>query len=181
MIAAGFITALFTGNAADMTDSMINGCSQAVKLSVELAGAYMLWSGLMGAAREVGAVDALARIMRKPLRSLFPKAEQACAPIALNLAANFFGMGGAAQPFGIEAMKLMQSTNPDKTTATDEMCMFIALNASAIDLLPMTVLALRTTAGSADPYSVAVPTFIASVAAFASAVIFCKAAERKCS
>ena len=181
MLLLGFITALFTGSAEKLTDAMTGGCLQAVTLCLELLGAYMLWMGLMEIADELGVVGFLSRKMKKPLSRLMPDAGDACAPIALNLAANFFGMGSAAQPFGFDAMARMQAKNPKKDTATNGMCLFIAMNASAIDLLPMTVIALRTSAGAKDPASIVVPTFAASVAAFCAAVIWCKAAEKRCS
>lgn len=174
MLIAGIISAIIGGNAGIVTDSLIEGCSQAVTLCIELLGAYMLWSGLMEIAKDMGAVDKLAKKMQPVLGRIFPDANEACAPIALNFAANFFGMGSAAQPFGIEAMQIMQRDNKDKITATDNMCMFIALNASALDLLPMTVLALRTTSGADRPYEIVVPVAVASVAGFLSALISCK-------
>ena len=182
MLISGIISAIVSGNAGIITDSLIEGCSQAVTLCIELCGAYMLWSGLMEIAKDIGLVEKIAKRMQPVLGRIFPDAKEACAPIALNFAANFFGMGSAAQPFGIEAMQLMQHDNPDKTTASDNMCMFIALNASAIDLLPMTVLSLRTTAGAKTPYDIVIPVAIASVAAFLAALFTCKlfSGKRKC-
>ena len=100
------------------------------------------------------------------------------APITLNLAANFFGMGSAATPFGLAAMKELQLAAQKKglptTTASDAMCMFLALNASAIELLPTGVLTMRAAAGSEDVYCVVVPTFLASILSFLSAVLLCR-------
>ena len=150
MIAAAIICGAANGSIAAVLDALTEGAANAVTLSLSLAGAYMLWMGLMGIARRAGLIDALSRAMRKPLSLLFPNAGGAIAPITLNLAANFFGAGSAATPFGLEAMKELNAKAKYAGVATDEMCMFLALNASALELLPANVLALRTAAGSED-------------------------------
>lgn len=173
MIAAAIICGAANGSIAAVLDALTEGAANAVTLSLSLAGAYMLWMGLMGIARRAGLIDALSRAMRKPLALLFPNAGGAIAPITLNLAANFFGAGSAATPFGLEAMKELNAKAKYAGVATDEMCMFLALNASALELLPANVLALRTAAGSEDAYIVVLPTFIASVISFVSAAAIC--------
>ena len=169
MIAAAIICGAANGSIAAVLDALTEGAANAVTLSLSLAGAYMLWMGLMGIARRAGLIDALSRAMRKPLGLLFPNAGEAIAPITLNLA----GAGSAATPFGLEAMKELNAKAKYAGVATDEMCMFLALNASALELLPANVLALRTAAGSEDAYIVVLPTFIASVISFVSAAAIC--------
>ena len=93
MIAAAIICGAANGSIAVVLDALTEGAANAVTLSLSLAGAYMLWMGLMGIARRAGLIDALSRAMRKPLGLLFPNAGGAIAPITLNLAANFFGAG----------------------------------------------------------------------------------------
>ena len=104
---------------------------------------------------------------------------EAMAPITLNLAANFLGLGSAATPFGIEAMAELQKANRLGNAASDDMCMFIALNSSAVELLPTSVLALRAAAGSTDPYCVVLPTFIASLVSASCAVLLCLLLKRR--
>lgn len=171
MTAAGLIIFTVTGDGAGALNSLISGCESAVELTLALAAPYLFWSGLMRIAEEAGLVKGLARIMRRPLELLMPDAPQAAAHVVLNLAANFFGLGNAATPFGIEAMRKLDRGDG---RASDSMAMFIALNSSAIELIPTSVIAVRTACGSAEPYSVAAPTFIASVAAAAAAVISCR-------
>lgn len=185
MIIAGLVVGILSGQGGTLVDSMITGCGEAVTLCVGLAGAYMLWMGLMEVAKDLGIIDKFAKLIKPFMRWLFPKAEEAVAPITLNLAANFFGMGSAATPFGLEAVRSLQKSNPYPETATNDMCMFIALNASALELLPTTILAMRTAAGSLDPYCIVIPTAIASIASFVSAIVICKlfekAGKRSCS
>ena len=178
MIAIGLIAGVIWGDPGTLLDAMVSGMGEAVTLAVGLAGAFMFWMGIMEVARDIGVIERLAKFVKPLLTRLFPKAGAAVAPITLNLAANFFGMGSAATPFGLEAMAQLEKRNSSPGAATNDMCMFIALNASALELLPTGVIALRSTAGSADPYSIIVPTFIASVASFISAIALCKLFER---
>ena len=171
MIAVGIVFCVISGNGAGALESLTKGCAEAISLTLSLAGPYMLWSGLMRVAEKAGLVSVLAKLMRRPLALLMPDSENAAAPVTLNLAANFFGLGNAATPFGIEAMKRLDRGDG---RASDAMAMFIALNASAVELLPTGVIAIRSACGSADPYSIALPTFLASLAAAAAAVISCR-------
>ncbi|MBQ7112729.1 MAG: hypothetical protein IJO10_00610 [Clostridia bacterium] len=178
MLFGGILSAMLMGDAEAALDAMLAGCGEAVTLSLSLAGGYMLWMGLMNVAKEAGLIEGLSRLVKKPLAKLFPGAEGAVAPITLNLAANFFGMGSAATPFGLAAMKELQLAAQKRGlppgTASDAMCMFLALNASAIELLPTGVLTMRAAAGSEDVYCVVVPTFLASILSFLSAVLLCR-------
>lgn len=175
MTAAGIILFAVKGDGAGALAALVKGCEGAVSLTLTLAGAYLFWSGLMRIADEAGLVKKLARLMRRPLGLLMPDAPEAAAPVTLNLAANFFGLGNAATPFGLEAMRKLDRGDG---RASDSMAMFIALNSSAVELLPTSVIAVRTACGSAEPYSIAVPTFLASIAAAATAVISCRALGR---
>ncbi|MBQ4611220.1 MAG: nucleoside recognition protein [Clostridia bacterium] len=174
LIAAGMAGYALMGDPAGAVDAMMSGAGEAVSLCLSLCGTFMLWMGLMNVAREAGLIDKLGRVMEPVLRRLMPDSPGAIAPVTLNLSANFFGLGSAATPFGLEAMKEMQKHNPNKAVATDDMCMFIALNSSAIELLPTGVLAMRAASGSQDVYSIVLPTFIASVISAAAAVFMCR-------
>lgn len=175
MIAAGAAAFVISGDGAGALGAMTAGCAKAVELIFSLAGAYIFWMGTMKIAERAGLVKKLARTMEKPLSRLMPGAERAAGPVTLNLAANFFGLGNAATPFGVAAMRELSDGTG---RATDNMAMFIALNASAVELLPTAVIAIRTACGSAAPYSVAIPTFIASIASAAAAVVSCRLLAR---
>lgn len=174
MLTVGLIIGLIWGEPGELLEAMTSGMGEAVTLAIGLMGAFMFWMGIMEVAKEVGAIEWLANKTRPLLARLFPKSGDAIAPITLNLAANFFGMGSAATPFGLEAMALLDKHNPTPGVATDAMCMFIALNASALELLPTGVIALRSAAHSTDPYCIILPTFISSVVSFVSAILLCK-------
>mgnify|MGYP000872858683 len=170
MLAAGLLAGMLTGDAQGAADALAAGAAEAVALCISLSGAYMLWMGLMAIAEEAGLVQKLSRAAQPLLKRLFPGSPGAVAAVTLNLCANFFGLGSAATPFGLAAMKEMEATNEQPGVATDDMCMFLALNSSAIELLPATVLALRMSAGSTDAAAIVLPTFVASVLSALAAV-----------
>ncbi len=171
MLLISLISGIFTGE--PVADAVLSGAGEAVTLCVTLCGAYMLWMGLMNVAKEAGMIDALSSMLTPLLSRLFPASKNAAAAVTLNLTANFFGMGSAATPFGLEAMAQMQKTNPHKDRATDDMCLFLCLNASAIELLPTQVLALRAAWQSEAPYAIVLPTFLASLVCAFAAVAAC--------
>lgn len=167
----GIVLCCFGGSGSTALDCLLAGADSAVELSISLAGAYLLWMGLINVASEAGLIEKLAARMHKPLRLLMPDAGDASASVTLNLAANFFGLGNAATPFGLDAMKRLNAVNPDKQSASNAICMFLALNASAIELMPTGVIAVRIACGSANAYDIVLPTFISSV--FSAAAQFC--------
>ena len=178
LIVSGMAGYALRGDPAGAVDAMMSGATEAVTLCLSLGGTFMLWMGLMNVAREAGLIDKLGRAIAPVLKRLMPGCPNAISPVTLNLSANFFGLGSAATPFGLEAMKEMQKYNSRPGIATDDMCMFIALNSSAVELLPTGVLALRAAAGSQDVYSIVLPTFIASVISAVCAVFMCKLLAR---
>ena len=161
----GIVLCCFGGSGSTALDCLLAGADSAVELSISLAGAYLLWMGLINVASEAGLIEKLAARMHKPLRLLMPDAGDASASVTLNLAANFFGLGNAATPFGLDAMK---------QSASNAICMFLALNASAIELMPTGVIAVRIACGSANAYDIVLPTFISSVFSAAAAILACK-------
>lgn len=179
MLVSGVLSLLVTAGGDAATASMLAGAGEAVTLCLELAGAYLLFMGLMGIARRAGLMDVLSRRLAPVTRWLFPHAGDAAGPITLCLAANMLGMGNAATPFGLEAMRALDEHNPHPGVATDEMCVLIAVNGSALQLLPTGLLALRQAAGSAAPASVVLPSLIASAVSTAVAVILCRLCMRR--
>lgn len=118
----------------------------AVKLALGLVGIMCLWLGLMQVAEKSGLIHTLVKVVQPLLHWLFPgipKNHPAFGSISMNMAANILGLGNAATPLGIKAMQQLQDLNADKSTASDEMCMFLALNTSSVQLLPpVTLIAL---------------------------------------
>lgn len=165
LIVAGTVVGIVTGNAQAVENAAIEGAKEAALLCISLTGAYALWLGILNVAREAGLVESLAKRMRGVIRALFPDVpdgSEASGYITLNIVANMLGMGNAATPFGLKAMKALQALNPKKQRASDSMCMLLIINASSVQLLPLTVIALRSAAGSAAPAEIVLTALMAT-------------------
>ena len=181
-----FVFGCVTGNIGQMGEGIIDGASNAVELSLSLAGMMCLWSGIMRVMSSSGVIDRFSRLMSPLLRILFP---EACAAgnglgeISASIAANVFGIGNAATPLALKAMEKLQENNGDKERASDDMIMFTVLGTASVDIFPTTLIALRRAANSHDPFEIVVPVWVCSVltAAFAvlSVKIFCSLGRRK--
>lgn len=177
MLLIGFIIGGLNGRLEAVTQAAFNSSKSAVELSIGLLGILCLWTGLMGVAEKSGLLSKLAYLVSPLIRLLFPqipKKSPAIGAIVMNMAANFFGLGNAATPLGLKAMKELQNHNAVKDTASDSMIMFLILNASAIQLVPATIIALRSSAGSTNPAEVIVPIWVASACAAATGIIAVK-------
>jgi spore maturation protein A len=170
----GMACAIFFQGGDATLAAVMEGAQEALTLCISLGGVYMLWMGLLGIARDAGLVDKLSKKLRKPCEWMFPGVKEATGPITLNIAANMLGLGNAATPFGIEAMRIMQRYNTNKDRATDAMCVFLAVNASALQVIPSTMISLRSAAGSNTAGIIVIPSLISSAAATAVAIFLCK-------
>jgi len=168
MLVTGFIFGIINGRIAEVTKAAVESAGKAIELSIALLGIMCLWTGLMAIAEKSGGIRIISRLFRPLLRILFPaipKNHPAMGAIVMNLSANFLGLGNAATPLGLKAMNELQKLNPDKSRATDAMCMFLVLNTAAVQLIPSTVIAIRTNAGSASPAEIITAVWIASFCA----------------
>ena len=132
----------------------MDSAAQAVQLCFGFIGIYSMWLGLMKIAERSGIIEGISRRMEKVLRFLFPDVPSdhpAMGAMTMNMVANMLGLGNAATPFGVKAMEYLQDLNRDKKRATDAMCMFLVINGSSVQLIPATVIAMRSSAGSANP------------------------------
>lgn len=176
-IGGACVTLRYGGDAA--LAAMLAGATEAVTLCLELAGAYLLFLGLLGVAKRVGLMEALSRRLSGAVGWLFPGCGSAAGPIALTLSANMLGLGNAATPLGLAAMRALDEGNPRPGEATNNMCAFIAINASALQLLPTGVLALRQAGGSEVPAAVVLPSILATACSTVVAVVLCRAFRKR--
>lgn len=177
MLVIGFAVGIMNGRIEAVTQAAINGAGKAIELSIGLLGIMCLWSGLMQIGEKSGLIQFVARLVRPALRFLFPgipRKHPAIGSVVMNLVANFLGLGNAATPLGLKAMGELQKLNTRKDTATNAMCMFLVLNTSAIQLIPATVIAIRSDAGSANPAEVIATIWIASACAMTTGIISAK-------
>ena len=180
LLILGIGYSLYAGGADGVLEALEHGTSSAVETALRLSGAYLLWMGLLNVAKEAGLIRALSRLLSPVLRLLFPNAGRAKEAISLNLAANMLGMGNAATPYGLSAMRLLNEANPKRDVATNEMCVLLALNASCLELFPATLIGMRTSFGSAHPSAVVLPTLLSSLSATLVAAVLCLVFTRPC-
>ncbi|WP_024832845.1 nucleoside recognition domain-containing protein [Ruminiclostridium josui] len=177
LLMIGFTFGIVNGRLDDVTKAAMDSSQTAVTVCIGLLGVMCLWTGLMKIAEKSGLIRIIGRAVRPVLRFLFPeipKEHPALGAIVMNLVANFLGLGNAATPLGIKAMKELQSINKDKKTATNAMCMFLVLNTAAIQLVPANIIALRTSEGSKKPAEIIICIWIASVCATIMGIIAAK-------
>ena len=182
MLLLGMAAAAVSGNAPAAQSALLSGGEKAVEFGLSMAGTYALFGGLLGVLRESGVTDALARRMRRPLRALFsfaPGEERALDDICVNLAADMLGMGGAATPAGLSAMRRMAAAAPQDGTMSPAMELFLVLNMCSVQLLPSTMIGLRAAAGALNPADIILPTLFASSVSLAVAAGFCKLMEKR--
>lgn len=181
MIIIGFLVALLVGDLEATTQAALDGAKYAVELCVGLLGMYALWLGLMKVAEKSGLVEAISKKMRGIMGFLFPDVpagHPAMGAMTMNLIANMLGLGNAATPLGIKAMHELQRINKHKDVATHDMCMFLIINTSSVQLIPTTVIALRSAANSLNPSEIIGTTFIATTCSTLVAIIAAKIFRR---
>jgi len=167
LMLVSLVVAAFTGRLEAVTTGAMNGASDAVTLSISLLGIMCLWTGLMKIASSSGIINIFARVLRPLTKILFPRLPQnspAMDCIVMNMVANLFGMSNAATPLGLKAMKELSRLERGNI-ASDNMCMFVVINSASLQLIPSTVIAIRQSIGSSNPFEIIMPVWIASLIA----------------
>lgn len=181
ILAFGILFGIITGRGTEVSKAIVASTDSTVKLVIGLAGIMCLWCGIMKIAERSGLTDKLARVLKPILRVLFKDAakdEKAMGAIVMNLTANMMGLSNAATPFGIKAMQELKRLNTSSDTASDDMALFLVLNAASIQLFPTTVISIRAAVGSSNPAETVVPAIITTTTAALFAVILCKILEK---
>lgn len=181
MIILSFVCAVITGQVNELSASVIEGGTNAVDLLLRLVSMLCLWGGIMEIADKAGVTKAIARLLSPIIKLIFPKIrkeKQALEAISMNITANILGLGNAATPLGLEAMRRLQSINPDVSRASDEMVVFVVMNTAAMHIIPTTVATLRGQYGSASPMSILPASFLTSLCALTVAIIAAKLGNR---
>jgi len=172
MMFIGVVVGIFTGNIDAVTAAAIDMAKVAVNLAIGLIGIMALWLGIMKIAEESGLIRLIAKGLRPITIRLFPDVPEdhpAIGSIVLNMSANILGLGNAATPLGLKAMEELQRINPDKDTATNAMCTFLAINTSSVQLiLPATVVALMGATSSQIFITTIFATGMSTIAAIAA-------------
>ena len=182
MILIGVVFAAFTGKIGVVGTQAIDSAKEAVVLCITMLGIMSMWTGLMNIAKKAGITDGLTKALRPVLAFLFPDIPRDHVVneyIAANMIANILGLGWAATPMGLKAMKEMKKLNGDSKTASNSMCTFLVINISSLQLIPVSIIAYRSQYGSVNPSAVIVPGLIATIVSTAIAVIYCRIKMRK--
>ena len=181
MILIGIAVGAINGRLQEVTNAAIVSAEDAVKLCITMLGVMSMWTGLMKIAERAGLVDILSEKMAPMLRFLFPdipRGHKALKHISTNFIANILGLGWAATPAGLMAMRELQALNPRKDTASKPMCMFMIINMSSLQLVTMNIIAYRSQYNSSNPSEIIGPGLVATLFSTIAAVIFGKILQK---
>ncbi len=175
MILAGILYAVFTGHVGDVGTAALDSSKEAVTLCITMLGIMSMWTGLMNIAKKAGIIDALTRALRPVLAFLFPdvpKDHKANEYMAANIISNVLGLGWAATPAGLRAMEELKKLNHGSHIASTDMCTFLILNISSLQLIPVNIIAYRSQYGSASPTSIIGMGLVATALSTAAGILF---------
>ncbi|MBO5279214.1 MAG: nucleoside recognition protein [Lachnospiraceae bacterium] len=182
MILVGIVYGSITGNIAAVSNAALDSAKEAVTLCITMLGIMSMWTGLMEVARSAGMIEAAVNKCDRILKFLFPRiprSHPAREYIATNMIANILGLGWAATPAGLKAMEALSDLEKERTgttsaAASTEMCTFLILNISSLQLIPVNMIAYRSQYGSPNPAAIIAPAIAATLFSSLVAVIFCK-------
>lgn len=180
MIAGGIFFAAFHGTMGQITESFISSSTEAVNLCIFMLGVIGVWNGMMEIAVKSGLMKKIAKTMYPFIRWLFPDIpprHKANEYIAANMAANILGLGWAATPAGLKAMRELQKLEEGGGRASDMMCAFLVLNISSLQLVPINMIAYRSQYGSVNPAAVVLPAICATMISTIAGIVFIKIME----
>lgn len=170
-IIVSYAYACFSGNLENINNGIFSSCSDAVELTITFFGTITLWCGIMQIAEDSHLSEKLAKLLKPIIRFLFPEVkndEKINSEISLNMIANILGLGNAATPLGLKAMKSLQGKNSSKDTLSNPMTMLILLNTASLQFIPTTIIAIRVSLESVNPTSIIAPVWFSTLlAAFA--------------
>ena len=175
MAVLSILCGLATGRGELVAAAAVEGAQAAVELCVSIAGMLCLWTGVMEIMRRSGLAEGLSRLLRPVLSALFPQVSGdrwVMDSISANVSANLLGLGNAATPLGIEAVRRMERKSPG--TASDAMCMLVVCNTASIQLIPTTVASVRAAAGSSSPFDILPAVWLASALSVGVGISACK-------
>ncbi len=176
-IIVSLIYAICLGRVSEVNLEIFNSVENAVQMSIKLLGTICLWNGIIKIAEKTTIIDKLKKMLKPILRFLFSdinENDKAYGEISMNMVANIMGLGNAATPLGLNAMQSMQKQNDNKKELSNSMAMFIILNTASIQIIPTTVIALRSSLGSNNPTQMILGVWIATIGAAFSAIIITK-------
>lgn len=171
------VYALFSGNIENVNNAIFASCKSAVELTLTFFGTVTLWCGIMKIAESTSLSNKITKLLSPLMHFLFPdinRNDSCYNKISLNVVANMLGLGNAATPLGLNAMEALKEKNPHKDTLSNSMAMLILLNTASLQIIPTTIIAIRTSLNSENPTSIIVPVWISTICAAIFGIIAIK-------
>ena len=181
LIVISIIAGAINGRLTDVVNAILSGAELSVKVAFSLIGIMAFWLGIMKIAEKSGLIEIIAKIIKPVTKHLFkeiPEESPAIGDIAMNFSANALGLANAATPIGIKAMEELQKLNKDKKSASNAMCMLLAMNTAGFQLIPATVIAVLIGIGYKNPTEIIAPTLLVTSITFLSAITLAKIFEK---
>lgn len=181
-IIVAFAFAIYTGNISNVNTAIFSSAEQTVSLCITLLGTMCLWNGIMNIAIKTSLIGKLTKFMKPFINFLFPDLKndkKVSEQVSMNIIANILGLGNASTPLGLKAISSMQEKNTNKKTLTNSMAMFILINTASLQIIPTTVIAIRSSLGSTEPSKIILAVWVATIAAFVTAIFFGKILSKK--
>ena len=181
-ISISFIFSIYSGNISNVSNAVFESANQTVTLCLTLLGTLCLWNGIMKIAVNTSIIEKLTKFLKPLISFIFPEIKnkkKISKEISMNIIANILGLGNASTPLGLKAMESMQKENNDKSRLSDSMAMFILINTASLQIIPTTVISIRSSLGSQEPAKIIIAVWIATIAAFTTAIISGKILVKK--
>lgn len=181
-IIISFAFAIYSGNISNINSAIFSSAEQTIELCLTLLGTLCLWNGIMSIALKTSLIKKLTKFLKPLISFLFPDLKndkKISEQVSMNIVANILGLGNASTPIGLKAISSMQEKNNDKTTLNNSMAMFILINTASLQIIPTTVIAIRSSLGSNNPSKIILAVWVATIAAFLTAITAGKILSKK--
>ena len=173
-IIISIIYSIYSGKIFNINNSVFSSAEQTVDLCLNLLGTICLWTGIMKIAIKTSLIEKLTKFLKPVISFIFPEIKndnKISKEISMNMVANILGLGNASTPLGLKAMDSMQKENKDKTKLSNSMAMFILINTASLQIIPTTVISIRSSLGSENPTKIIFAVWVATITAFTTAII----------
>ena len=173
-IIISFVYSIYSGNIFKINNAIFDSAEQTVNLCLTLLGTICLWNGIMKIAVKTSLIEKLTKFLKPLISFIFPEIKndkKISKEISMNMVANILGLGNASTPLGLKAMKSMQEENEDKSRLSNSMAMFILVNTASLQIIPTSVISIRSSLGSVEPTKIILAVWVATITAFLTAII----------
>ena len=177
MLVMSVLCSLFTSRTAELSRAVTDGADKAVRLVISMAGVMCLWTGILKIAEKSGVTGKISALLAPVIKLVMPECrnnKKAMEAVSANITANIFGLGNAATPLGLKAMKELQKTNRLINSPDNSMVMFVVINTASLQLIPSTIAAMRQAAGSEQPFAILPYIWITSILTLITGIMLAK-------